>query len=455
MNFNVQPYQVFEELRYIIEVLVAEYMLFIPTKIKRRNHFLIKIIISSILLIGISQIYFFVAYFVSFLNINYPFSNPYIGWNNIIPLWYCFLLLLSIINLRFLFKTNWSTIIFRTTMAWSIQHIEYVWINETIGIGLWNETRQANIIPYILISIITCFVLYFFFYHLIIDLIRDSAVENVQSKSAVFFYSFFLINIVAFSFFCQKMFNGFYKDGYYFTACIFDILICFVFIMSQYFMLKFNKSNLEKKKSEQLYAEREKQLIQSQKNIDFINKKTHDLKHQISALKKMSDQKQDEALNDVYEHISFYDSMFYTNNKSLDTILTEKKLIADKEKIPMTVIADGTGISFMDELDIYVLLGNIIDNAIEASLKIEDEEKRFIDLSITKKNNFLSIQEKNYFMGSINKDINGKIITSKENKTYHGYGLESIKDIVKKYHGFTFIKSENQVFVIQISIPLS
>ena len=82
----------------------------------------------------------------------------------------------------------------------------------------------------------------------------------------------------------------------------------------------------------------------------------------------------------------------------------------------------------LDE-DLCVVLGNMLDNAIEASEKVTD---RWINVSIGLRKNGLVIVVENSFDGIIKKNIHGNIISIKENKEHHGYGLKSIRKTVEK-----------------------
>lgn len=451
---NILGYQIFEELRYIIEILVAQYMLTIPTPLKRRDNFTLKIITSSVLLITISQLYFAIATGISILNSNYPLNLLYFkNWNDLAKLWYLFLLILSIINLKILFDAPLSTILFRTSAAWSIQHIEYVIANELIGLGVLADKREEYLILYIFISIFSCALIYFVCYKIFKKFLKIENIDNFKNKSTSFFYSFFILVLVNFTFFCQGLFYNTYSDGWFYEAAIYDILICLVFICGQYFMLKFYQSNLEKSQKERLYQERKKQFEQSQNTIDFINKQVHDLKHQLNGIKKLSIEASQPLINETTEKIKLYDSFYHTKNEVLDVLLTEKHLIANKENIKMNVIVDSSNLSFINDIDLYILLGNILDNAIEAIKKLKDDDKKIISLVIKKRDNFLCIAEENYFDGKLNMQ-NGIIKTSKENQQYHGYGLKSIKDIASKYNGIAKISPLDEIFSIQILIPM-
>ena len=112
-------------------------------------------------------------------------------------------------------------------------------------------------------------------------------------------------------------------------------------------------------------------------------------------------------------------------------------------------------LKFIKEVDLYSLFGNIIDNAIEAVSKLEDETLRCIGINIHTIGNFISIKVDNYYMGDIQFSKEGKPITSKENKDYHGYGISSIQAIVEKYNGSMSIKTEGNIFILNILFPIA
>lgn len=259
-----------------------------------------------------------------------------------------------------------------------------------------------------------------------------------------------MIVLISFTFFCQSVFYWTMDGRFNYKAVIYDGLICIVFIIMQTLVMRINKANIEKKEAEMLFAEREKQFLQNKQSIDIINHKVHDLKHQMSALMTMSKEEQSKAFHDVYEGIRIYDSTFHTGNGVIDTILTEKKLLCEKYGITLTAIINGKLLSFMDKMDILVLFGNLLDNAIEAVEKLTD--KKTISITLSEVQGMVSIQSNNYYEGSIHM-VDKTIMTSKKDKEYHGYGLKSIKEIVNRYNGRMLIKTDNQIFIVQIILP--
>ena len=116
-------------------------------------------------------------------------------------------------------------------------------------------------------------------------------------------------------------------------------------------------------------------------------------------------------------------------------------------------MAGGEGLSFMRDIDIYTLFANLLDNAIEASLKIPPEN-RCITLAVRRQSAFLSIHISNYFSGKLLEE-NGELITLKEDHNAHGYGSKSVRQIVEKYDGSLSYRNEDNVFTVNILIPIS
>ena len=115
-------------------------------------------------------------------------------------------------------------------------------------------------------------------------------------------------------------------------------------------------------------------------------------------------------------------------------------------------MVDNDCLSFLDEIDTYSLFGNILDNAIEAVDNVKDEEKRVLDIKISKKNCFVMIREENYYSGKIN-FFEGIPQTNKKDKNAHGYGIKSIQSIVNKYKGNLDFRTQEDRFIIDIIFP--
>ncbi|MCD8147258.1 MAG: GHKL domain-containing protein [Clostridiales bacterium] len=192
----------------------------------------------------------------------------------------------------------------------------------------------------------------------------------------------------------------------------------------------------------------------SRESIDLINRKYHDLKHQIAALRAEPDaQRRNQWLDEMESDIRQYEAQNKTGNPVLDTVLTGKSLYCQKHGITLTCVADAEKLDFMRVMDICSIFGNALDNAIESALQLEDKEQRLIRVSVGPQKGFLLIRVENYFGGSLTFE-DGLPVTTKKDKDYHGFGVKSIKRSVEQYNGAMTISTDNGWFRLKLLIPL-
>ena len=192
----------------------------------------------------------------------------------------------------------------------------------------------------------------------------------------------------------------------------------------------------------------------SRESIDMVNQKYHDLKHQIVLLKEEANsQKSLEYLDQMEKEIKIYEAQNKTGNRVLDAVLTAKSTHCQNRGIELKVIADGKALSFMNDMEISSLFGNMLDNAIENVEKQKDHDKRLIRLYVDQEKGFLRIRMENYCDEKV-KFRNGMPVTTKHDRYLHGYGMKSIQKTVQKYNGSVVASQENNWFMLRILIPL-
>lgn len=202
-----------------------------------------------------------------------------------------------------------------------------------------------------------------------------------------------------------------------------------------------------------LWKKEQEQYQLSRENIALINQKCHDLKHQIRAIRNASREDIEQYLMEMEDNIQIYEAIVKTGNEVLDTILTEKSLYCKERGIVVSCVADGGQMGFINTVDLYAILGNAIDNAIEAVEKFEHGEKRQIDVLIYRQQNFLVMNIVNPIEGNLVFDEELPVST-KGDARFHGFGLRSIRYLVKKYDGFVNITEEDGCFSLKMLIPI-
>ncbi len=195
------------------------------------------------------------------------------------------------------------------------------------------------------------------------------------------------------------------------------------------------------------------QYRQSKENMEFINRKYHDMKHQILVLKQETDsEKRMEYLDEMERDIKEYEAQNKTGNAVLDTVLTAKSTYCLQHDITLTCVADGTLLNGIYVMDICTMFGNALDNAIECELQNPEKDKRLIHLSVSAMNQFTLIRVENYFEGEL-KLKNGLPATTKGDSVNHGLGLKSIRYTAEKLGGTMTVSKEDNWFVLKILLP--
>lgn len=180
---------------------------------------------------------------------------------------------------------------------------------------------------------------------------------------------------------------------------------------------------------------------------------SHDMKNHLLCINAMIKKGIDVTsyLDNLQGEIHSNDLFFNTGNFILDSILSEKKEICDKNDIELR-----TGINFshceaIELVDVCHIFSNILDNAIEACNKI-DNGNREICIKGDVMQNFYLIRVENTKVNEIITK-NGDIVTDKIGP-FHGFGIRSIKNSVNKYGGNVVIEYDDNKFVVKIAIPL-
>lgn len=153
-------------------------------------------------------------------------------------------------------------------------------------------------------------------------------------------------------------------------------------------------------------------------------------------------------INEINNSITTLDKNVYTDNVGINSILISKMKIANEKNIKVNLDLKINSEIKISNVDICIILGNLLDNSIEACGFIEGD--KFIDLKIVSENSRLVIKISNNTNGDVNK-VNGKFLTTKKN-SMNGIGLIQVDNIVKKYKGYINRKHENKIFTTYMMI---
>lgn len=228
-----------------------------------------------------------------------------------------------------------------------------------------------------------------------------------------------------------------------------DVLVFFLF--ENYAKQQKMKSNLEFD-SAKLHIESEylNEIIQKQV---MSNKAMHDLRNQLFAIKelvKSGNERGIQKIEEICATVSAAQNIIYTNDTEIDALINSKAHTASLNGIALSCQCHFSGFGKIDRIDLCVLIGNLLDNAIEACKKFDGE--RYIEMSILQRANMVNLVVVNPFIGEIC-NTNGIYCTSKEDKYSHGFGLKSVKTIINKYDGYIELSDNINVFTVSALLP--
>lgn len=190
-------------------------------------------------------------------------------------------------------------------------------------------------------------------------------------------------------------------------------------------------------------------MIEQKKMLEEFQVEKHNLINELAVLRGNLENDDKESairnLNKIIHNWSNTENISNSGNSAVDAIINFKYTIAKEYGIDFRLKIFIPNELPIEQCDIGVVLGNAIDNAIEAVRKCESS-KKVIEISMGVKKEAWIIVIKNPYEKKIKRDRNGSILSTKTKEYRRGYGLKSIERIVDKYQGEIIIDTENGKF---------
>lgn len=332
--------------------------------------------------------------------------------------------------------------------------------------GIWTLTElllgsvflmlQIDITKYSTLGSVICELYMLILVKLLQMFFRHKNIRNFSWK----YNSIFMIIPIAYMFFSYELFVFSAKSGA--TSDIILSSISFVLLMVSMFLIfmmyiklvdryELKRNNAIFEKEIALHSEyiREKESIMNE-----FRKTKHDLKHKMMNVLDLLKNKKYDQLEKYIEDIVDLKmleniTVSNTDNTLVDALINYKYETAKKSGVKLTVNMEIPFNLPFDNADLCVILGNALDNAIEASEKVP-KEKAFINLMMRYAEDNLVIVVENYYEGKNDMNKDGKLITSKKDHFNHGIGLTSIQNSLAKYNGQMNIEENNSVFKLYL-----
>lgn len=183
----------------------------------------------------------------------------------------------------------------------------------------------------------------------------------------------------------------------------------------------------------------------------------HEYKNNLSVLralvKNIETEKALDFIDSMHSEIYKNQIVLQTGNLALDAIVSSKLWLAQSQNIEVSIQVVYPKNHQISDNDLCTIVGNLIDNAIEACTRMEETaEKKFINFSLIKKRKNLLLSISNSYNDEL-KISNGNYLTAKK-EPFHGIGISYVDSIVEKYQGYVQRLQKNGVFETHIILPL-
>ncbi len=304
----------------------------------------------------------------------------------------------------------------------------------------------------LVIEIIISKVLYFI---VVMVLLRFTQKDEAIVKIPTAFYIFPLITLISVICFWYVSLNQHLEFKNQIILGIVSVLLLlatlFVFFSFQANAHRENKLLLlqqeqDKIKTDITYYE----ILEKQNNN--LRAYAHDAKNHLSTIKNLNDNPEVEMyISKMIERLAEYCKVCHSGNHALDVVIDKYVTECDLNNIAFKFDIKNNNLSQVEPYDLVAILGNLLDNALEAA---EQSQDKMVSIETDFRNNFSVIIVSNSCDKNPQLSNSEFPVTTKSNKRLHGFGLKSVRKTIKKYNGdiaFEYISKE-KVFIVTIMI---
>lgn len=239
------------------------------------------------------------------------------------------------------------------------------------------------------------------------------------------------------------------------------ILVFMSFITMIFYVYNLGIERIEKLKiyDQMLYTrlqnEQYNQLISSTEELRAFK---HDVDNHITTLSYLINKEETDRANEYIKRISMeltdnY-SLISSGNIAFDCIISNKLSVANCNNISVDYTVLLPEKIPLSDSEICSLMGNLLDNAIEANNNLSSYTNKFINLNIKPYNNMLSIRIENSYNGQYKRNKGGMFLTTKTDNNKHGIGTNTITNIINNHKGIIRFTPEKNTFIVDILLPL-
>ena len=380
------------------------------------------------------------------------YENTYSSAITLISLANC--LICAIVAIKFLVKIPAGHIVYAFSIT--LEFACYI-----TGNGLWNiyllidssHTMWIFLIIIVVFSAVTCFIIRKFIIPLYVKEKSGKTWLLLSISPLLGSIGYYVImNVYSGNYFYQLQITTGIGISILFFALMAANAICAV---SVYHSAKMAEYHEKLNAANQLLSLQKEQYVEKITFEQRTDELRHDFRHQVATISELL---QKGEIDHLKEYLSKYSenipaTVVSTGNTTADVIFGHYLSIAKKNDIEVSYQISLPVNCRISDLDITVIIGNCMENAIEASLRLP-KDQRLIKVRSRLSNDFLMFVFENNFDGKvINK--RGKIYSMKRNGDEEGIGLVTVRRAVEQYGGEMFVENTDKTFIVKLSLNIS
>lgn len=324
-----------------------------------------------------------------------------------------------ILNLKMIFN-----FIILKTIVYLLAHLTFSWIFDTSIINYYSTYFISYILLVLLIERYTMYTIYYIHF------------GYIRGKK---FHDFKLLSILLFVYFCSTFIVNTRSLFYFPVVGRTFIFVMFISIASSIFFDRYQVKHEKIEKDLAIQTQnimKEKEYIYKRISVDEKERKMrHDVRNNLDIvygyLRDKKYEKAEDLVKELLGVVEERDALIHTGNVSIDSVIDDKLSLAKEKNIIYEENAKNMYYGDIEINELALLIGLALDNAIEACEKVE--ENRYIYFEARNKKDYLVIHITNSIIPHTKPRFykTSKLV----DKMNHGFGVEEIKDIVKRYDG--------------------
>ncbi|WP_373217572.1 sensor histidine kinase [Ruminococcus sp. 5_1_39BFAA] len=231
-------------------------------------------------------------------------------------------------------------------------------------------------------------------------------------------------------------------------------IACIVTTLGCCYLCTYMARNVKADMELQTYQYQQSYYRELDQNQQTVRRLRHDMKNHLNIIHTFLSNKEYTKAEDYLQDLNqeFVTHLrIYCPNSIVNAVLNSKEQLASESHIPCDFQIDLAESPAIEDMDLCSILGNTLDNAIEACRKIPETSRRFISVKARCKNGYFSCEIVNSKVNVIQNE-KGAFLTDKKDASAHGIGLKTVKNLVDKYDGTIDISYDTDTFCITMMI---